>query len=199
MGFPAGRCCPWWLHGHMGSSWAQAIDSWESTPGKCMLVLFFFASSDFFSRPWLEAAYFGLALHCCSYFHNCFLIKLSESLSLLQLHPQTQVGIRLFLQIRPVYKEVLMSMIHWNTHSKSNQQTALPLRTGKDDKSVKSEGVIQLFWGLATTGIAKMQPVKLLFLKEKVFFHGKLQLSQYRWWTAVISNPSWQKYVLDQR
>jgi len=56
----------------------------------------------------------------------------------------------------------------------------LPLRTGKDDKSVKSEGVIQLFWGLATTGIAKMQPVKLLFLKEKVFFHGKLQLSQYR-------------------
>lgn len=38
-----------------------------------------------------------------------------------------------------------MSMIYWNTHSKSNQQTALALRTGKDDKSVKNKGVIQLF------------------------------------------------------
>lgn len=35
----------------------------ESTPGKCMLVLFLPASSDFSFWPQLEAAYFGLALH----------------------------------------------------------------------------------------------------------------------------------------
>lgn len=49
----------------------------------------------------------------------------------------------------------------------------LASRTGKDDKSVKNEAVIQLFQGLATTGTTTTQRVKLLFLKEKAFLHVK--------------------------